>query len=377
MTIRLFGLTAALLLASCATVSTPPAGPTFLDDGLFKPPAETIRAADLFALNDPMRRFLAHEVAQKISLLGPARGLYSVLQENLHIDYDAEFTRNAMETFTARSGNCMSLVVLTAAFAKELKIPVTYQGVYGVDAWSRDGNVAFHAAHINVSLGDSDRTDQSGELTLVVDFLPVPIGTRMLRGRLQEKTVVAMYMNNRAAEIMSEGNLDRAYWWARAATEQAPEYASSYNTLGVIYLKHGDLTQAEQTFRYLLSRASDDVGALSNLAVTLGRENKPQESEQVSKRLAELQPYPPFYFMDRGLSALRLGQYEAALQWFAKELARMPYDDELHFAAAVAELRLGRRKLARKHLELALRNSSNSDRHAIYAAKLAHLRDLR
>ena len=50
-------------------------------------------------------------------------------------------TRNAAEAFDARSGNCLSLVIMTAAFAKELGLPVRYQNVFVDEAWSRSGDL--------------------------------------------------------------------------------------------------------------------------------------------------------------------------------------------------------------------------------------------
>ena len=49
-------------------------------------------------------------------------------------------TRNAAEAFAARSGNCLSLVIMTAAFAKELGLSVRYQNVFVDETWSRSGD---------------------------------------------------------------------------------------------------------------------------------------------------------------------------------------------------------------------------------------------
>ncbi len=57
-----------------------------------------------------------------------------------------------------------------------------------------------------------------------------------------------MYMNNKAVEALVEGRSDDAYGWAREAIFQSPEYLGSYNTLGVIYMRRGDLAQSEKVF---------------------------------------------------------------------------------------------------------------------------------
>ena len=59
---------------------------------------------------------------------------------------------------------------------------------------------------------------------MTIDFVP-PTGMSAMRTRdIEESTVVAMYMNNRAAEALAKGRLDDAYAWARMAIVQDPEF---------------------------------------------------------------------------------------------------------------------------------------------------------
>ena len=53
--------------------------------------------------------------------------------DQLKLEYDAAMTRNAAQAFAVRSGNCLSLVIMTAAFAKEMGLDVRYQNVFGED----------------------------------------------------------------------------------------------------------------------------------------------------------------------------------------------------------------------------------------------------
>ena len=115
--------------------------------------------------------------------------------------------------------------------------------------------------HINVTLGPRAATARSGfdgGPRLTVDFLPA----EDLRGQriqpVSEDTVVAMYMNNRAAESLARGLVDEAYWWARAAIVQAPQLRTAYNTLGVVYVHHADMNAAEQVFASLLRQDPHD-----------------------------------------------------------------------------------------------------------------------
>ncbi len=371
------------LLAACA--SPPPthraeisgSSDLFRDD-LFAAPSVRISADDVFALSPAMRQYLNDEIAVHSRIKGPQRGLIEALydKKQLKLDYDAEVTRNAAQTFAARAGNCLSLVIMTAAFAKELGLPVRYQKVLVDDAWSRSGGIYFSSSHVNLTLGATEVGDrvldyQSAPMT--VDFLE----SQEIRGRhlrvLDEKTVVAMYMNNRAAESIAQGQLNDAYWWAREAIEQDPRFLSSFNTLGVIYRHHGNLAQAERVLSHVLELEPGNTQVMSNLALVFNDEGRVDEAKALTRKLQQLQPYPPFYFFNLGLAAMNKGDYKAAKNLFAKEVDRDAYYHEFHFWLAAAYLGLGDMNEARAQLALAEENSMTRKEHELYAAKLDRL----
>jgi tetratricopeptide (TPR) repeat protein len=368
-----------MLLASCShtPVTQPPA--QVFSDQLFAAPSERISAEDVFALSDEMKRYLETEMAGRLLNKGLQKGLIDALysQNQLRLDYDATITRNASQAFEARSGNCLSLVIMTAAFAKALGLSVEYQGAYIEPTWSRVGGMYFLSGHVNLTLGGrmiGARSIYDTSDLLTVDFLP-PEQLRALRTWvIPEATIVAMYMNNRAAELLVRGGVDDAYWWARTAIGQDPAFLSAYNTLGVVYLRHGDWPQAERAFGHILEREPKNTQALSNLALALQRLGRTAESGAVRRKLAELEPYPAFHFFDRGLAAMRLGDFKTARDLFAKEVDRDPYYHEFQFWLGAANLKLGNLDEARKHLGLAMESSSTRSDRDLYAAKLEHIR---
>ncbi|NYS36015.1 hypothetical protein HZZ02_20300, partial [Streptococcus danieliae] len=132
---------------------------------------------------------------------------------------------------------------------------VRYQEVLGEESWSRSGDMYFVAGHVNLVLGQrlgDNPNDYDAKGMMVIDFLPSGDVAGYRTREISEATVLAMYLNNRAAETMSEGQLDQAYWWARAALLQDPSFSGAYNTLGVIQFRHGDLAQARRTLDHAL-----------------------------------------------------------------------------------------------------------------------------
>jgi tetratricopeptide (TPR) repeat protein len=368
-----------LLLGGCASapLGAPPA--PVLRDALFAPPSEPIDAADVFALDAAMRHYLEVEIAGSLRAKGRQRGLVEALynKQQLKIDYDATMTRNAAQAFDARAGNCLSLVIMTAALAKDIGLGVQYQSIFVDDTWSRSGSLYVASGHVNLTLLPRPTDLRTGphdtSLSTTIDFLP-PEDLRGQRGRtISEATVLAMYMNNRAAEALAQGRLDDAYAWAREAIAQDPRFLSGHNTLGVIYLRHGNRAEAEQVFRSLVAVEPDNTTALSNLAQLLGESGRTAEAEQVARRLAAIQPEPPFMYFNLGMAAMQRGDYRSARDQFTKEVNRAAYYHEFHFWLALAYAGLGDMPHARAHLATAVENSTRRDDRDLYAAKLDRL----
>ena len=376
------GVTAIALLTGCASVPPVPPPETIFRDALFAPGSQSIDARDLFALTPAMQDYLDRQVRPQLRSRGQRQGLIDALysRDHLKLEYDASMTRNAAEAFEARSGNCLSLMIMTAAFAKQLDMPVRFQSVFIDEAWSRSGDLVFLSGHVNLSLETSLRDSHGGlsnNDSLMVDFIPA----EMLRGVrtrvIDEATVVAMFMNNRAAEALAEGRPSQAYWWAREALQQDRGFLAAVNTLAVVYSRLGLMAQAEGALRHVLVQDPLNTSALSNLVRLLDRTARFAESREVAERLTRVQPVPPFHYFDQARQALAVGDAALARRLLAQELRLQPHQHEVHFLLGVTYARLGNNALASRHLGQALENSTTRESQALYGAKLDKLRALR
>jgi tetratricopeptide (TPR) repeat protein len=105
----------------------------------------------------------------------------------------------------------------------------------------------------------------------------------------------------------------------------------------------------------------------------LADSGKGQESARLAAELARLEPEPPFAYFNRGMAAMRAGDLQAARKAFEREIARSPDYHEFHFWLAVVNVGLGETAEARKHLAIAVKNSTTRSEHDLYAAKLDRL----
>jgi tetratricopeptide (TPR) repeat protein len=369
------------LLNACAGPRSAPEAPAFLfRDDAFTAPQERFSASDLFALSEPMRRFLKHDIASQLRASGPTNGLIEALytKNQLKLAYDAATTRNASEAFDARAGNCLSMVIMTAAFAKELSLPVEYNAAGYEEVWSRSGDFLLGSGHVNISVGARDWDVGALQVgrPLTVDFLP-PEDVRGLPSRVvPERMIVAMYMNNKSVEALLHGELDDAYGWVREAIRQSPEFASSYNTLGIVYLHRGDPQQAARVFGYALELAPNNTSVMANFADVLSRLGDQAQAAALRQRLARIDPNPPYYFFNLAMAAMQRDDFSSARRLFAKEVARADYNEEFHYWLGVAYFKLGEIERARREVALAMEKSASQGGHNLYAAKLAWLQSL-
>jgi tetratricopeptide (TPR) repeat protein len=380
---------AGLVLAGCATPFSPQseAPPALFADAMFGPPTEQVGRQQIFEVSDDMRRFAFNEMLPLIRKYGVhgalVRGLYGT--GRLKLEYESTVTRNAAEAFEARAGNCLSLVVMTAAFAKELGLQVSYQSAYITEAWRLKGDLLLLNGHVNVTLGQPSklmrRSSSPGadwiRYESTVDFLPAEElqGLRMVA--IPESLVVAMFMNNRAVESLVQGRLDDAYAWAREAVRTQPSFVAAQNTLGVVYMRRGALAQADAVFRHALGLEPNQISVLANAAEAASRAGRVAQAEQLRARLARLESEPPLHYFKLGLAAMEREDFRAARDLFEQEAARGDASAEVHFWLGVAHYRLGDIDGAKREIALASEASASRSERDLYAAKLDWLRTRR
>ena len=372
-----------LVLAGCASPPPPPAAaPTALfADDRFGPPTHPIDPGAVFAVDDAMRSYLRGRVMPEARAKGTRQALLEDLyrRSGLKLEYESTLTRNASEAFAARSGNCLSLVIMTAALARELGLGFTLNTVIGETLWSRSGDMHFLNGHVNVSLGrrmadPAWRSDEQAQWT--VDFLPAPARAHEHLQPVSEQTVIAMYMNNRAAELLADEQVADAYWHARQALVSAPDFLPAYNTLGVVYLRHGDAAMAETALRLAVARDPDNLHVQVNLAQALRATGQFAEAAALMARVDRIEPNPPFHFFYLGQRAMQQQDWATAREMFRREIARSPDYHEFHYWLAVADVHLGRMDEAEKEIAIALEDSTRKEDHALYAAKRDRIKAL-
>lgn len=371
-----------LWIAGCAVLqgAAPPGREIFRDE-LFGPAPPPPDDGALFGVTPAMRHYLAERIQPQVRRLGPQAALIDALYTDgeLRLEYDAAHTRGAAEAFAAGKGNCLSLVIMTAAFAQEMGLRVRFQEVLGPPAVEHSGELTFLVGHVNLALGSGPGFMRSAEPErrwLVVDFVPGQDLQRQRTRTIDERRVRAMYMNNRAAEEIARGSVREAYWWLRAGYAQDPTLANLYNTLGIVYRRRGALAEAERALRVALAMEPGNSHVTANLAGVLrdsGRAVDPVLAAGPGPTAAE----PPASTASRfepARRALASGQLEQALRMLQGELGLTPRSAELHYWLAMTYARAGDATRTRWHLERATEYSPAGKQRTQFAGKLERLK---
>jgi tetratricopeptide (TPR) repeat protein len=369
-----------MALAACASAPPMPPADNLFHDDVFAKPSQAIDPDAALAISPAMREYLVKTRGTALAVDRRDRLVAALYHGDLKLEYDADRTRTAAEAFDARSGNCLALVMMTAAFAKELGLRVRYQAVVGAEDWDRADQFYISIGHVNLvlepPLGPLGSFATSAG-PMVVDFLPPPDASRLRTRPIDERTVIAMYLNNRAVESLTRGQLADAYWWARESIRRDPELREAYVTLGVVYCTGHHPELAELALRRVTDREPDNLDALSNRILVLRELGRDAEARQLGERLAALDPHPPFSYFQQGLTALHDGRYEAARRLFSKEVERAPNHPEFEYWLAVSYIGMNDVDQATRHLGLALKASTTRQDHDLYAGKLDRLKTLR
>jgi tetratricopeptide (TPR) repeat protein len=376
-----------LCLSACANRMPPASVETSMAlfaDARFQPPSVAIVAADIFTLDTPMRQYLQQQLQLSSQDSNKRYVLVDALFNSgkLMLDYDAATTRNARETFHARAGNCLSLTIMAAAFARELGLSVFFQEVNSDRLWSRQVDLQFSVGHVNLVVGErkSNTGSRLGENAMhTIDFMRLSENQLLATKVISEQTIVAMFMNNRSAEMLAAGDINQAYWYAREAVLQDANFAAGYITLGVIYRRHGQRQLAERVLTHVLLHEPTNTHAMSNLIMLLNADGREAESQIWQQKLTAAQPIAPFYYLDLGKHALARGEYRAARDYFLRELNRGTgsFNHEVHFWLANVYYRLGEYQQTKNHLDNAVDYSPTRQTRALYSAKRDTLNSLK
>jgi tetratricopeptide (TPR) repeat protein len=349
-----------IVLAGCAAAPLAPLPAHLLwQDQAFEYDAALVSVGkrDLFQLDTGLLSKLRDPRIQNSSAQYRLNHLVTLLFEPQTKDFS--YSRNhstiAAETWRRKSGDCLSLTVLSYSLAKALDMSVQMQEVRVPVVFDRRGSVEFLNRHVNLlisgrSVGGlylKDGLLRAGDV--IIDFEP-QVTSRREGTALSDDGILARFYNNVAAEYLAQGELTLAYAHFKAAVLAAPGYSPSYSNLAQLYMRKGFLQSAEQLLLYAIALDDDSDIALRSLHQLLVSQGRESEALKYKEILQVRQTNDPYYWLGVGLHQLQEGNYQKAVNALERAQDLTKGFLEVHRYLAIAYWRAGKPIQAKNQL---------------------------
>lgn len=339
---------------------------------------DVIGEDQLFALSDAQQQAFLAKYQYYLSLGYPAhKAIRQVLAVDLSdFTYYGE-TNTAQQTASLGRGNCMSLAVLTTAYAKLAKVDFDYRKVNTLPIFEKQGSIILSSSHVQTYLYKPDFEPEVDTYYLrppgiVIDYFP---STTNMPGRLFSKhQFIAMYYRNIAADYLLDSELQAAFAYAVASYQYDQYSAESINLLAVLHRRLGDVKGAEVIYQVALSHDLNNIAMLSNYATLLKTQQRYQEAQALENKIAGLDDLNPYQWLEQAYVEHEQGRVSAAKRYYYKVIEQAPYVHQAYLGLYQIYAKQHQLNKAKEMLKKALTWSYELDDRKLYKAKLYSLR---
>jgi tetratricopeptide (TPR) repeat protein len=369
-------LVLALVIAGCThgvKTTTPDSRPDLAQalsgavffDGAAPPP---LPDADILALDQPMRDFLARYVDRRANQhLRLEQLVYAVISNGTFGLQYSDSTRTAAQTFADHNGNCLSFTTMFIAMAREAGLKAGFQQIAIPPDWEERGDTLVLNRHINVLV------KLSGGDKKVVDFNIEDFKTSYDRAIVPDARAHAHYYSNIGVEKLQAGDQREAFRYLRKAIDTDSTFSTAWTNLGSLYRRAGHLHLAEASYLQALDIDRAELVAMSNLAELyqqLGEQAKADHYRRIARHHRHRNPYFRFH---RAREAFLARDYAGALAHLDSAIRRKPEEDSFYFLRRLVRLQLGDKMRAREDLEHAENIAGNAMLKRNYHSKMEML----
>ncbi len=303
----------------------------------------------------------------------PYQRLYNYLKESTKKFSYLDETLTATEALERQQGNCMSLAMLTTALANRAGISVGYQLMDDSPVFEQGKNVILKGVHVRTKLfepipePDKNITFFSRQ-GIIIDYFPN--GTSRFVGNLRASEYISRYYLNKTTEAIESTDFNLAYWLVLEALKLDKVSVSAFNMLAIIYKKIGAFDKAEAIYQYGIASLPAPLTLMKNYQLLLVQQLRLDEAKIIETQLNQHDDPSPYRWRRLAFIALETGRYDDAVNYYKRAIKRAPNTHELHYQLARAYSHLGKSAESKTQLELAMDNTQNEEKRALYEMKL-------
>jgi len=282
-------------------------------------------------------------------------------------------TFTATEAFEKRSGNCLTLAILTTALANVVGLDVYYKKVFTPPIYRRHNHVLTTSAHVKtIVLGPEAEEKKLGVVYFrsrtVIDYFPSSLNDTGEYVAFND--FISMYYQNKAAKAMAVNNSSLVYSLLSMAMYQNPLYSETLNALAVFYRQNMLHKKARDIYEFAIENNVESIHTLSNYAVLLSEVGDSATLAKIGSKLLDVEENNPYQWYDQGVKYLNQGETRRAVVLFNKSIKTGPYLSEGYMGLAKAYFLLGDIERAESKLKKAKELAFGEKERGLYAAKL-------
>ena len=291
----------------------------------------------------------------------------------------SENTYTAAETLRHKSGNCLSLTLLTTALAELAGVELEFQLLNNDPVFSFDDDLLITSEHLRTVLLPSENTTDSSKTLfrsrVIIDYFDT--GGMQYIGNIDASTQRSMYYSNRAIELIRKRRFSEAFAYAAQALELDRQNGAALNTMALLHRRQGDEESAERIFRYGLAHSDRALTFWRNYAEQLKAQGRVDEWERLLASPPQAENDHPWQWIKAARKAHTSNQYDRAVKLYDRALSLAPDLHQVHVYAAQVNYAVGNYRKSRSHLQQALALAEDAQDQKYYKGKLAKFDSLR
>ncbi len=338
---------------------------------------EQLNTEDIFFLTQVQQKeFIVNFDQQIANGLAPHKALSEVLAERLaNFTYYGE-TYDATTALRLNKGNCMSLAILTTAYAKIIGLDFSYRKVSTLPIFTKKEDVILSSSHVQTIIYDpSFIADQNtfylANPAVVIDYFPSKSHRSGIKFSLE--TFLAMYYKNIAADALADKDLNKSFLYANKAYQLDTDNIETINLLAVIHRRSGDLQTAEAIYKTGMDKGQTNIALLSNYIMLLKSQRRMDEVNTLQDKLNQLDDPDPYQWLGEAYTAKNVGNIKQAEIYFKKALSKAPYLNQAYMGLYKIYIKQNKLKKAQTMLVKALEWTYELDERKLYKYKLYNI----
>ncbi|NOU51227.1 hypothetical protein HG263_11885 [Pseudoalteromonas sp. JBTF-M23] len=352
---------------------TPPV--TLMNHGLFRPIPVTQEARIFMLPEHEQRDFKEYAQQAQEKQVRVDRIIADYLESRIsNFSYDGA-TLTASEVVQRNEGNCISLAILTQAYANLLGVQTSFSEVASIPVYKQQNQTILISHHFKTKLYAPVEQKQDWVYFIrpgtVIDYFPVT--DIAFVGSASYQDLVAKYYANLATEALLKKQYNLSYSLLIKAFEYTPYDPELISLAAVLHRRYDDTNTAQKLYEFAYDNQFISSNLLHNYSFLAQQLGNTKLVKKLDKTLYD-SAKTPFDFIQLAEQAIARHQYLNAENILKKLTHDTPYLPEPFFSLAKVSYLKGDTKAAQHYLQTAIDKAEDQKKQGIYQAKLNTLK---